>query len=49
MRTKRAAGGSYNAIADELNDAGINPRSGVRWYGHTVWKILAGKRLESPA
>ena len=40
MIERRAGGATYDAIADHLNDAGIPPRSGVRWTRSTVFKIL---------
>jgi len=41
MASLRASGMAYQRIADELNTAGVNPRTGARWYGKTVDGILA--------
>jgi DNA invertase Pin-like site-specific DNA recombinase len=38
----RAAGLSYDKIAKKLNDAGIAPTRGQKWYASTVHKLVTG-------
>jgi DNA invertase Pin-like site-specific DNA recombinase len=40
MKELRAAGLAYDAIADQLNDEGIKPRSGQRWWGKSINNAL---------
>jgi hypothetical protein len=40
MRALQAAGMSYERIAGQLNEAGVRPRSGGRWWGKTVNNIV---------
>jgi DNA invertase Pin-like site-specific DNA recombinase len=43
MQALRASGLGFDRIAAALNTEGIKPRSGARWHGLTVNKILTGK------
>ncbi|MGH7238753.1 MAG: recombinase family protein, partial [Candidatus Saccharimonadales bacterium] len=43
MQALRDAGFTFDAIAQQLNDAGQAPRSGKAWYGATVANILRRK------
>ena len=43
MTALRASGLGFDRIAAALNTEGIKPRSGARWHGLTVNKILTGK------
>lgn len=43
MKTLRAAGLGFDRIAAALNGEGVKPRSGQKWGGFTVNKILTGK------
>jgi DNA invertase Pin-like site-specific DNA recombinase len=45
MEALRASGMGFDKIAAALNAEGIQPRRGVQWWGLTVNKILAGKRI----
>ncbi len=40
MRKLRAGGTGFDRIADSLNSEGLKPRSGLRWWGKTINKIL---------
>jgi DNA invertase Pin-like site-specific DNA recombinase len=40
MRTLRSTGTTLAAIANTLNDAGIKPRRGAKWFPMTVQQIL---------
>jgi DNA invertase Pin-like site-specific DNA recombinase len=41
MRGLREGGLSFHRIAAKLNEEGITPRSGARWHGFAVLKILS--------
>jgi DNA invertase Pin-like site-specific DNA recombinase len=43
MNALRAEGMGFDRIAKQLNEDGIRPRRGERWWGLTVNKILTGK------
>jgi DNA invertase Pin-like site-specific DNA recombinase len=43
MKDLRAEGMGFDRIAAKLNEEGIRPRRGPRWWGLTVNKILTGK------
>ncbi len=43
MRELRATGMGFDRIAARLNDEGLKPRSGARWHGLVVNRILTGK------
>jgi hypothetical protein len=43
MKALRASGLGFDRIAAALNAEAIKPRSGARWHGLTVNKILTGK------
>lgn len=48
MRALKASGMGFDRVAAELNAAGIKPRTGARWHGLVVNRILTGKgRRES--
>jgi hypothetical protein len=40
MQALRANGLGFDRIAEKLNDEGIKPRTGERWWGKTVQRIL---------
>jgi len=40
MKALRAEGLSYDRIAERLNEEGIKPRNGQRWWGKTVNNIM---------
>lgn len=40
MKALRATGLGYDRIADQLNEAGIKPRSGAKWHGQVINRIL---------
>jgi hypothetical protein len=40
MRVLQAAGLSYDRIAGKLNEEGVKPQTGGRWWGKTVNNIL---------
>ena len=44
MKTMHAAGIGFDRIAVALNDDGIKPRRGARWWGRTVNNILSASR-----
>src|SRR4029434_6861496 len=44
MRELRQAGQGFDKIATTLNNEGIKPRVGERFYGSVVNRILTGKR-----
>lgn len=48
MRQWREGGKGYGAIADKLNEQGIRPRKGKKWYAPTVRHILL-RNVEIPA
>jgi hypothetical protein len=43
MRALRAAAMGFDRIAGQLNAEGIKPRTGARWHGLVINKILIGK------
>ncbi|HYI92885.1 MAG TPA: recombinase family protein [Bryobacteraceae bacterium] len=45
MKTLRATGLGFDRIAAQLNAEGLTPRSGTRWHGVVVNRILTGKPL----
>lgn len=49
MQGLRTSGATYDWIADYLNGCNIKPRSGNKWYGNTVNKILSRGVLASHA
>ena len=49
MKALRAQGMGFDRIAQSLNEEGIKPRRGKRWWGLTVNKILTGKGRQSAA
>jgi DNA invertase Pin-like site-specific DNA recombinase len=44
VQSLRAAGVAMDKIAEKLNDAGIKPRSGAKWYGSSVRNVLLRAR-----
>jgi hypothetical protein len=45
IRTLRAAGGSFQAIAGALNAQGIGPRRGEQWHPYSVARIAERIRV----
>jgi hypothetical protein len=43
MKALRAAGIGFDRIATQLNAEGVKTRTGARWHGLVVNRILAGK------
>ena len=41
MRILRVSGLGFDRIAESLNKEGLKPRSGMRWWGKTINKILS--------
>jgi DNA invertase Pin-like site-specific DNA recombinase len=41
IRTRRAAGITLQAIADELNTEGTSTATGKQWSAPSVWKVVA--------
>ena len=41
MKALRAEGLAYDRIAEKLNEEGVKPRRGEKWWGRTVNNILA--------
>jgi DNA invertase Pin-like site-specific DNA recombinase len=46
MKALKETGLGYDRIAEALNDAGLKPRTGVRWWGKTVNNILTAQAVE---
>ena len=47
MKELRAAGLSFERVAEMLNAEGLKPRLGARWHGVVINRILSGHRAGS--